>query len=467
MENSLGPIQIKIYSPTHSRRNSPLQSPLQSPRQSPRQSPLQSPRQSPLQSPLRSSRLRRHVRENKPNSPVRSRANSLSRSPARSRANSLPDSLRENSSSPHDFRHCHNPLQSYKNPEDTESDDHAVTFTEIVDELKTKYDYEETMTSTSLDILALYLKGHKILHMEAKTVCEKRLNTLMLPAILISSLCSILSLMLDSYSYGKFFVSALNTINSFLLALVSYLKLDGKAEAHKMSSHKYQKLEAMCEFSSGRVLFFKEKPTKIIEFVDEIQTKVMEIKDSNQFILPESIRYRFNEIFTTNVFSLVKEIQNDEIVVINDLKIIVQKMQQMRRIIRETKGELRVLEQNCYDQQLGIQDLKMTKNYRISEMLKKEPDKNTDDIKQMIHNEICIYEKRLVDVNNDIKEEEKNMVKMNADLILLETSKIDALTKAIQHRKKYLELSNTFDKELAVDRTNQINRIDICNWCKT
>ena len=48
--------------------------------------------------------------------------------------------------------------------------------------------------------------------------------------------------------------------------------------------------------------------------MDEIQTKVMEIKESNQFVLPESIRYRFNEIFTTNVFTLVKEIQNDEII---------------------------------------------------------------------------------------------------------------------------------------------------------
>lgn len=355
----------------------------------------------------------------------------------------------------HPRRPVRNPLQSYKRPEDTDSD-HIVTFTEVVDELKTKYDYEETMTSTALDILALYLKGHKILHMEAKTICEKRLNTLMLPAIFISSLCSILGFILDPYAYGKIIVSVLNTINSFLLGLVSYLKLDGKAEAHKMSSHKYQKLEAMCEFNSGRVLFFKEKSNKINEFVDEIQTKVMEIKESNQFVLPESIRYRFNEIFTTNVFTLVKEIQNDEIIVINDLKITVQKIQQTRRTICETKRGLAELEEKCCQQQQIIKGLKISKM-----------EHEMKDMKEVIIGEIEMEEKKHLEIIAEIKEEEECLTKMEGELIKLEGDKIEALKKAIQHRKKYLELSNTFDDELEKDREKQRGKYDVCNWCKT
>jgi hypothetical protein len=347
-------------------------------------------------------------------------------------------------------------LQSYKRPEDTDSD-HIVTFTEVVDELKSKYDYEETVTSTALDILALYLKGHKILHMEAKTICEKRLNTLMLPAIFISSLCSILGFILEPYSYGKIIVSVLNTINSFLLGLVSYLKLDGKAEAHKISSYKYQKLEAMCEFNSGRVLFFKEKPDKINTFVDEIQTKVMEIKESNQFILPESIRYRFNEIFTTNVFTLVKEIQNDEIIVINDLKITVQKIQQTRRTICETKRGLEELETRCIQQQQLIRELKLKKHEQAAET----------EMKELFTDEIDMEEKKHLEVIAEIKEEEQCLTKMEGELTKLESDKIEALKKAIQHRKKYLKLSNTFDDELDRDREKQRGKYDVCNWCKT
>jgi hypothetical protein len=400
-------------------------------------------------------------------SPVRSRSLSRARSPVRVASQEDPPiepPTYENLQSalspnpPRPRRPVNNPLQSYKRPEDTDSD-HIVTFTEVVDELKTKYDYEETMTSTALDILALYLKGHKILHMEAKTVCEKRLNTLMLPAIFISSLCSILGFILDPYAYGKIIVSVLNTINSFLLGLVSYLKLDGKAEAHKMSSHKYQKLEAMCEFNSGRVLFFKEKSNKINEFVDEIQTKVMEIKESNQFVLPESIRYRFNEIFTTNVFTLVKEIQNDEIIVINDLKITVQKIQQTRRTICETKQGLEELEIKCCQQQQIIKGLKISKTEHMADEMK--------DMKEVIIDEIEMEEKKHLEIIAEIKEEEECLAKMEGELIKLEGDKIEALKKAIQHRKKYLELSNTFDDELEKDRDKQRGKYDVCNWCKT
>ena len=50
-----------------------------------------------------------------------------------------------------------------------------------------------TYLSTSLDILAVYIKGQKILYTEAKVYCEQQLNMLMLPAIFISSLCTLLS----------------------------------------------------------------------------------------------------------------------------------------------------------------------------------------------------------------------------------------------------------------------------------
>ena len=47
--------------------------------------------------------------------------------------------------------------------------------------------------SNSLDILASYLKGQKIIYMEAKTFSEKRLNQLMMPAILLSTTATVLA----------------------------------------------------------------------------------------------------------------------------------------------------------------------------------------------------------------------------------------------------------------------------------
>ena len=195
-----------------------------------------------------------------------------------------------------------------------------LTFRNVNDIIKTQYMYKENNSSTALDILAVFMKGQKILYTESKTLCEQKLNFLMLPAIFISSVCTVLSLVISSWEWGKIVVSGLNAFNAFLLAVISYMKLDAKAEAHKTSSYKYDKLQAECEFYSGKLLFFSSEDVDIHKKIQEMEAKVKEIKETNQFILPEIIRNRYPVIYSTNVFSEVKKIQYDEMIIINKLK---------------------------------------------------------------------------------------------------------------------------------------------------
>lgn len=170
--------------------------------------------------------------------------------------------------------------------------------------------------SNSLDILAIFLKSEKILYTEAKTYCEQQLNFLMLPAIFISALTTVLSMALTNYVYGDIIIASLTAINSFILAIISYLKLDAKSEAHKTSAYQFDKLQTKCEFGSGKVIFFnKNKLTdtdeentydKIFDLVDSIELKVSEIKDMNKFILPEKIRKKYPNLYGINIFSAVK-----------------------------------------------------------------------------------------------------------------------------------------------------------------
>jgi hypothetical protein len=175
-------------------------------------------------------------------------------------------------------------------------------------------------SSNALDVLALYIKGQKLLYTEAKTYCEQQLNFLMLPAIFISCVGSIFSFLSGRYIDGPLIIASLNGFNAFLLALISYLKLDAKAQAHKTSAYKFDKLESICEFNSGKFMFFETKPADILEVVERIETDVKEIKETNQFILPESIRYEFSFTYSTNIFMLVKKIQSLEMAEIHSLK---------------------------------------------------------------------------------------------------------------------------------------------------
>jgi hypothetical protein len=204
--------------------------------------------------------------------------------------------------------------------------------------LGAQYNSDNSNKSVICDIIAMYLKGQKILYTEAKTVCEQRMNYLMLPAIFITSLCTILSLVLKELNYGSTIVSSLNGFNAFLLALISYLKLDAKAEAHRTSAYKFDKLQSQLEFSSGKSMFVTLNYEDMVKIINDTESNVREIKETNKFILPEDIRVRYPRLCNMNVFAEVKKVQNSEMQTTNQLKDTLNDLVRLRK--KEKEGAL-------------------------------------------------------------------------------------------------------------------------------
>jgi len=201
-------------------------------------------------------------------------------------------------------------------PNKVKSRERKMTYKKVASIINEVYNNEQTISSTALDMLSVYLKGQKILYVEAKTICEQRMNFLMLPAIMISAVSAVLSLTETS----GIIVASMAALNSCILSLISYLKLDARVEAHKTAAYKFDKLQALCEFNSGKVLFFDTKKEDVAGVLVKIEAQVNEIKETNQFVLPEIIRYRYPVLYSTNVFTLVKKLVNREIVLMNRLK---------------------------------------------------------------------------------------------------------------------------------------------------
>ena len=132
-----------------------------------------------------------------------------------------------------------------------------LTYNDVKYQVNKYYDLDTIHKySSALDILASYLKGQKIIYMEARSFTVGYLNLLMMPAIFITSVCSVTQGPLKQLEYGSYILSGLNAFLTFILAVISFMKLDAAAQAYKISSHQYDSLQTYVEFQSGQVLLF-------------------------------------------------------------------------------------------------------------------------------------------------------------------------------------------------------------------
>ena len=65
----------------------------------------------------------------------------------------------------------------------------------------------------------------------------------MLPSIALTAIVSILQEFVCELHHGALILASVNAFIAFLLGVINFMKLDAKSEAHKISSHQYDKLQ--------------------------------------------------------------------------------------------------------------------------------------------------------------------------------------------------------------------------------
>ena len=205
---------------------------------------------------------------------------------------------------------CNNIKKSYK----------KFTFKQIQEKIAENYFDNKTSYSSALDIIGTYLRGQKLIYMESKSYCEYKLNRLMMPSIFLSTAATVLSAIVKDYYWGAYLIASVNGVIAFLLAIVNYLKLDAASEAHKITAHQYDKLQTKIEFLSGQTLLFDTKKETIEKELEDVKKKIEDLKQTNQFIVPKKIRTLYPIMFNTNVFLIIKKIDDITKKKINKIK---------------------------------------------------------------------------------------------------------------------------------------------------
>lgn len=213
---------------------------------------------------------------------------------------------------------------SYDNSEneDEEEEEEEDRFKELSMEqiersLDKYYDDSENKFSSELDVMITFMKGQKNLYIQCYLVSQRKLHLLMIPAILISTLLTFFSPLFPAceYSWNTGVSAGLNGLTATLITLINYLKLETSTQTFYNTARQFDKLETNLEFVASKMMFIEKEQQKSIavyEKIQEVESKIHEMKEWNSLFIPDEIRGLFPIICHINIFSFIKRMETSK-----------------------------------------------------------------------------------------------------------------------------------------------------------
>ena len=206
---------------------------------------------------------------------------------------------------------------SYENSDNEEENFKELSMQQIEQSLDKYYDDSENKFSSELDVMITFMKGQKNLYIQSYFVSRRKLNLLMIPAILISTILTFFAPLFPSceYTWSTGVTAGLNGLTAAFIALINYLKLETSTQTFYNTARQFDKLETNLEFVASKLMFVEkenDKSTIVYDKLQEVESKIHEMKEWNSLFLPDEIRGLFPIICHINIFSFIKRMESNK-----------------------------------------------------------------------------------------------------------------------------------------------------------
>lgn len=184
-------------------------------------------------------------------------------------------------------------------------------------------DNNDNNYTNELDILTTFLKGQKNVYIQSKNITQLKYNCIMIPTLLISCSITLFTPFISCDKMHTVFISGLNAIIALLISINKFLKLETAVQVFFTTANQFDKLETILELTNGKLLVIdneKEKKDLVLKRINEIEEKIFELKDTNEFFIPEEVKSLFPIICHINIFSFIKKMQTHKIELIKNLQ---------------------------------------------------------------------------------------------------------------------------------------------------
>jgi len=311
------------------------------------------------------------------------------------------------------------------------------TFEEIEHSFQKNYKNEKLMSE--IDILITYIKGQKHIYTQSYRITKQKINILVFLSLLISGSLAVISPILQSIQWTGYLYSGLNALLTMITTFLNFWNLQNHLNQYNTVATHFDRIETSLIMTRNKQQLigdYQEKQEFLLNKIRETETRMLEMKDENQILVPLEVQLRVPIISHVDIFTIIQKIEQQTKVLLLDYK--------------DTKNEIRYImyqwktrdKFNIYVDGISVGTGTGTGEYKFSDKLNTNLNFDNININDSMKNNNS-YVLSFIEMDPSVRKEQER-IRLN----ILFHKKQSLKQEILDQYKKYTKIDHIFSKEI-------------------